>query len=61
MLINTFTKAVFKYAGEKLLTIAKVFLNLVSLSRKRLCKGLSIQYTDNKVIITNKSTVSVYR
>ena len=53
-------KRCFQNAGEKLLATAKVFLNLVSLSRKRLCKGLSIQYAENNVITSNKFPVVVY-
>ena len=49
------SRKVFK--GEKLLTRTKIFLNFVSLSLKRLCKGLSIEYTENNVIISNKSPV----
>ena len=47
-------KSSFQICGEKLLTRLNVFLSFVSLSRKRLCKGLSIQYTENNVIIGNK-------
>ena len=54
-------KSSFQNCGGKLLTRSKVFLNLVSLSRKRLCKGLTIQYIENNVIIINKSPVIVYR
>ena len=45
------------FQKEKLLSRAKIFLSFVSLSHKRLCKGLSIQYTENNVIISNKSPV----
>ena len=54
---NFIYKSSFQICWEKLLTRAKVFLNFVSLSCKRLCKGLSIQYTENNDIICNKSPV----
>ena len=51
---NFICKSSLQICWKKLLTRAKVFLNFVSLSCKRLCKGLSIQYTENNVIISNK-------
>ena len=51
---NFIYKSSFQICEEKLLTRPNIFLNFVSLSRKRLCKGLSIQYTENNVIIGNK-------
>ena len=47
--------------GVHTMARVKVFMNFVSLSRKRLWKGLSIQYVANNVIISSKSLVIVYR